>query len=70
MIQVAISQAAFDAIARTLPFGDVSFENNLDEHGQRLIWLPRDALGKLRHLRGPGEDYSDVILRVAAEARG
>jgi hypothetical protein len=68
MIRIAISEAAFDAIARTLPFGDVNYENQLDEHGQRLIWLPRDVLDKLRSLRGPGEDYSDVILRVAAES--
>ena len=66
MIRIAISQAAFEAIARTLPFGDVSFENQIDEHGQRLIWLPRDVLDRLRRLRGPGESYSDVILRVAA----
>jgi hypothetical protein len=50
-----------------LPFGDVSFENKLDEHGQRLIWLPPEIIDRLRALRGPGEDYSDVILRVAAE---
>ena len=24
-------------------------------------------LDRLRHLRGPGESYSDVILRLAAE---
>jgi hypothetical protein len=68
VIRIAISQAAFEAIARTLPFGDVSFENKLDEHGQRLIWLPRDVLDRLRSLRAPGEDYSDVILRLAAES--
>ena len=67
MIRIAITQAAFEAIARTLPFGDVGYENQIDEHGQRLIWLPRDVLDRLRSLRGPGEDYSDVILRVAAE---
>jgi hypothetical protein len=67
MIRIVISQAAFEAIARTLPFGDVSFENQLDEHGQRIIWLPRAVLDRLRSLRASGEDYSDVILRVAAE---
>jgi hypothetical protein len=67
MIRIAISQAALEAIARTLPFGDVGYENQIDEHGQRLIWLPRDVLDRLRSLRSPGEDYSDVILRVAAE---
>ena len=67
MIRIAISQAAFDAIVRTLPCGDsVGYENKIDEHGQRLIWLPHDALAKLNHLRGPGESCSDVILRVAA----
>jgi hypothetical protein len=44
MIRIAISQAAFDAICATLPFGSVSFENKLDEHGQRLIWLERRML--------------------------
>jgi hypothetical protein len=39
MIRIAISQAAFEAIARTLPFGSVSFENKIDENGERLIWL-------------------------------
>jgi hypothetical protein len=67
MVRIAVTQAAFEAIARTLPFGDVSFENQMDEHGQRLIWLPRDVLDRLRSLRAPGEDYSDVILRIAAE---
>jgi hypothetical protein len=38
MICIAISQAAFEAIAATLPFGSMSFENKIDEHGDRLIW--------------------------------
>jgi hypothetical protein len=67
MIRIVISQAAFDAIAATLPFGDVSFENEIDEHGQRLIWLERRMLDKLRSYRRAGEDYSDVILRIASE---
>ena len=35
MIRIAISQAAFEAIARTLPFGSVSFENQTNENGER-----------------------------------
>ena len=31
MIRIAITQAAFDAIAATLPLGSVSYENALDE---------------------------------------
>jgi hypothetical protein len=44
--------------------------NGITANGDRLIWLPHDALAKLRHLRGPGESYSDVILRLAAEQSG
>jgi hypothetical protein len=67
VIRIAISQAAFEAIARTLPFGSVSFENKIDEQGERLIWLEPSVVDRLRALRGPGESYSEVILRVAAE---
>jgi hypothetical protein len=68
MIQIAISVEAFEAIAQTPPLGNVSFENKIDENGQRIIWLPRDVLDRLRSVRAPGEDYSDVILRVATES--
>jgi hypothetical protein len=37
--RVAISVEGFEAIARTLTLGSVSFENETDEEGQRLIWL-------------------------------
>jgi hypothetical protein len=43
-------KAAFEAIARTLPFGSMSFENKTNEQGEKLIWL--------------GESHSDVILRI------
>jgi hypothetical protein len=33
MIRIAISQAAFEAIARTLPLGSVSFENKISGCG-------------------------------------
>ena len=69
MVRIAISQAAFEAIARTLALGSVSFENKTDERGQRLIWLDRAVVDRLRSLRGPGESYSEVILRVAAAGR-
>jgi hypothetical protein len=39
VIRLAISVEAFEAIARTLPLGSVSFENKADEQSQRLIWL-------------------------------
>ena len=66
MIRIAIGDAAFEAIARTLPLGSMSFENAIDEDGNRLIWLERRMLDKLRSHRRAGESYSQVILRVAA----
>jgi hypothetical protein len=67
MIRIAISQAAFEAIARTLPFGSVSFENKTNENGDRLIWLEPRVVDRLMALRGRGQSLSDVILRLAAE---
>ena len=61
MIRIAISQTAFEAFARTLPLGNVSFENKTDEDGNRLIWLDRAIVDRLRSLRGPGESFSDVF---------
>jgi hypothetical protein len=68
MIRIAISQAAFDAIAATLPFGSMSFENKTNERGEKLIWLDHAVVNRLRAMRGPGESFSDVILRLAADA--
>jgi hypothetical protein len=67
MVRIAITQAAFEAIAKTLPFGSVGFENKVTEKGERLVWLDRAVVDRLRAMRGPGESYSDVILRIAAE---
>jgi hypothetical protein len=64
MVRIAITQAAFDAIARTLALGSVNFENATNEKGERLVWLDRAVVDRLRALRGPGESYSDVILRL------
>ena len=67
MIRIAISEAAFQAIASTLPFGNVGYENGVNEKGERLIWLAPNLVDRLKAMRGPGESYSDVILRLAAE---
>jgi hypothetical protein len=39
MIRVAISQAAFEAIARTLSLGSLGYEGQVDEQGRRYVWL-------------------------------
>ena len=67
MIRIAISVEALEAIAQTLPLGNVGYENKVNEKGERLIWLEANVVDRFRALRGPGESYSDVILRLAAE---
>jgi hypothetical protein len=68
MIKIAISQAAFEAIARTLPLGSVGYENQINEQGERLIWLEPNVVNRLRAMRGPGESFSDVIMRLVDHA--
>jgi len=69
MIKIAISQAAFEAIAATFPLGSVGFENATNERGEKLVWLAPAVVDRLRAMRGPGESYSEVILRLV-EAEG
>ena len=71
MIRIAVSQAAFEAVAETLPLVRVIYEPERDARGRRLIWVEQLAVSRLDALRGPSESYSDVILRlVESEARG
>jgi hypothetical protein len=37
LADIAITTAAFEAIAATLPLGSVGFERELDDNGERLI---------------------------------
>jgi hypothetical protein len=39
----------------------------MNEKGERLVWLDRAVVDRLRSLRRPGESYSVVILRLAME---
>jgi hypothetical protein len=64
MIRIAVTAEAFDAIAATLLLGSAGFERHPADDGQRLVWLEPHVVNKLRALRGPGESYSDVILRL------
>jgi hypothetical protein len=65
--KIAISQAAFEAIARTLPFGSTGYENKIDEKSQSPDLVTSRRSRRLNHLRGAGETFSDVILRLASE---
>jgi hypothetical protein len=70
MIRIAVTPAAFEAIAATMPLGSVGYENAVNERGERFVWLSPTVVNRLRAMRGPGESCSDVILRiVGTEAR-
>jgi hypothetical protein len=64
MIRIAITPAAFSAVVATLPFGSTPYEPEPNEKGERVIWLEESVVNKLRAATGPGESYSDVILRL------
>ena len=64
VIRLAISPAAYAAIAATLP-GSVGVEPQRAPNGDYFIWLDPAVVNRLAAMRGPGESYSDVILRLA-----
>ena len=70
VIKIAITQAAFEAISATLPFGTCGYENEVDEKGERYIWLAPNVVDRLKAMRGPGGSYSDVILRCGRQMGG
>ena len=65
MISISITPQAFEAIRAALPRGDP--QPSLDPDGLIRVWLARAVVDGLGELRGPGESYSDVIVRLAAE---
>ena len=70
MTRIAITEAAFEALARTLPVGSVAVEPAVDLGDLRYIWIEARWLDRLKSYRREGEDYSDVILRLAGEGGG
>jgi hypothetical protein len=71
MISISITAEAYQAIKATLPEVAGSWPTQTDERGLIRIWLDRPFVDRLGQMRGPGESYSDVILRLAkADLRG
>jgi hypothetical protein len=64
IIRITITADAFEAIATTLP-SSVGVEARRASNGDYFIWLDPRFVDRLRAMRGPGESYSDVILRLA-----
>jgi hypothetical protein len=47
----------------------VAYDPRLSETGEAYVWLAEVWVNKLRALRGEGESYSDVIVRLANPER-
>ena len=45
----------------------MGYENEVTDKGERHIWLEEAWVDRRGAMRGPGESYSDVILRLAGE---
>jgi hypothetical protein len=56
---------AYEAIKATLPQDSDAWPAQHDGRGGVTIWLDRKFVDRLQAMRGPGESYSDVILRLA-----
>ena len=65
MIAISITPEAYAAIRATLPEGADSRPPQPDGRGSVRLWLGRKFVDRLAQMRGPGESYSDVILRLA-----
>jgi hypothetical protein len=61
VVKITISPEALQAIAGSLPPESIAVE---PEGGKLHIWLPRHVADKLKAMRGRGDSYSDVILRI------
>jgi hypothetical protein len=69
-MKIAITQAAVDTIVATFDAPVVPANQRLTD-GRTWGWLETRWVRKLSAIRGEGESYSDVIIRlVEAELRG
>ena len=69
MIRIAISLAAYEAIAASLPKGYKARPPERVKLGQGVgVWLDPGTVAAFRMARGAGEGWSEVILRLCSEA--
>jgi hypothetical protein len=69
MIRIAISQIAFESIARTLPLGSVDYENQTNERGERRPQHPAVAAQRREAARRRREPQSALKAAQAATER-
>jgi hypothetical protein len=68
MIRIAISLAAYQAIASTIAKGREARPPEPLEVGEGVgLWIDHATLAALKRERRAGESLSEVILRVAAD---
>jgi predicted CopG family antitoxin len=65
LISISITAEAYQAIKATLRDGADSLPPQPDGRSGVRIWLANKFVNRLGALRGPGESYSDVIIRLA-----
>jgi hypothetical protein len=63
MIRIALSDAAYDAIASSLPKGSARWPMQR-EGDQCFIQVEAAVVDRMRAMRRPGESYSAIILRL------
>jgi hypothetical protein len=70
MVRVVLTDAAYDAIASTLPKGAARWPMQRDRD-QCFMQVEAAVVDRMRAMRRPGDSYSEVILRlVEIEAGG
>jgi hypothetical protein len=65
MICITVTAEAYAAIKATLLADTQTWPPSPGDLGDVVIWLDQAMLDRLEAMRGPGESYSDVIIRVA-----
>jgi hypothetical protein len=65
MISISITVEDYEAVKATLREGVEADPPQIDERGGVRFLVDRKTLDRLTALRGPGESYSDIILRIA-----
>jgi hypothetical protein len=64
MVTIAITPRGLRGDRGELPEGSKA-EARPDGKGDYLVALPHCVIDRLKALRGPGDSYSDVIIRIA-----
>ncbi len=64
MIDITVTVETYWAIKATLPADTKTWPTSPADQGDVVIWLDPATVARLDALRGQGESYSDVIIRV------